>query len=137
MESFPDVEKFDVQVTREPTGTRVSLVGELDLTAVDTLAEGIEDLIDSGPIGTDVILDLSGLAFSDLLGVRAVRDACRRLQSRGARVRVRGIRPVVRRVLDRAGIDLPSIAEVKPLAITEIDGRPRGQRSQANAPGSV
>jgi anti-sigma B factor antagonist len=75
------------------------LVGELDISTADQLAEVLrEECRQSG----DVILDISGLRFMDSSGLRVVLDACDQL--RDGHLIMRNPTPSVGRVFEVAGI---------------------------------
>ena len=76
------------------------LVGELDISSADKLAEVLrEECRQSG----DVILDISGLKFIDSSGLHVVLDACDQL--RDGRLIMRNPTAPVDRVFELAGIE--------------------------------
>jgi anti-anti-sigma factor len=75
------------------------LMGELDLNAVDGIADAFGDLEGDG----DLELDLSDLTFIDSAGIAAIIRLCRLFQDRG-RVLLLRPRQQVRRVLDLVGL---------------------------------
>ena len=78
---------FDVLISDTGAGVLVHLQGELD---VETASRFLEALTDS-PTGGEVELDLSGLTFLDVAGVRALVRAHDQMTSEGGRVSVRGL----------------------------------------------
>ena len=81
---------FDVLISDTGAGVLVHLEGELD---VETASRFLEALTDSpaGGEGLEVELDLSGLTFLDVAGVRALVRAHEQMTSEGGRVSVRGL----------------------------------------------
>ncbi|HEX6394199.1 MAG TPA: STAS domain-containing protein, partial [Acidimicrobiales bacterium] len=72
---------FSISVETFPSAVRAELAGELDLYGTELLAEMTEELLTTHPTPRDVVLDLSGLVFADLVGVRGLVDSCRLLSA--------------------------------------------------------
>jgi stage II sporulation protein AA (anti-sigma F factor antagonist) len=87
----------------EPTRVRVAITGDLDLTTADSLRERLDDLIVRYP-DKDLILDLKDVPFIDSSGLGVILGRYRRLQDRGRRMGLIGVRANVRSVLDVAGV---------------------------------
>jgi anti-anti-sigma factor len=85
-------------------GRTLSLHGEVDLTEAASVATALVDVAGDAP-GV-VVLDLSGLAFLDVAGARALYGASRELAGRGIVLRLTGAQRCVRRCLDLFGLDL-------------------------------
>jgi anti-anti-sigma factor len=103
---------FSITVERFPAAARAELVGELDLYGTELLADMTEEVLDWHPPPRDVVLDLSGLVFADLVGVRGLVDSCRLLSNVAATVSVAAMPRKVQRVLTLSGIGLPEQVEL-------------------------
>jgi anti-anti-sigma factor len=86
-ETVPPRPTFDVLISDTGAGLLVHLQGELD---VETASGFLEKLTASLP-GREVELDLSGLTFLDVAGVRALVTVHDQMSSDGGCVRVRGL----------------------------------------------
>ena len=88
--TVPRQPTFDVLISDTGAGVLVHLRGELD---VETASRFLEALTGSPTAGEDreVELDLSGLTFLDVAGVRALVRAHDQMTSNGGRVSVRGL----------------------------------------------
>lgn len=73
--------------TLPPRRGVLRVAGELDLATAPLLAREL-DLAGAGR--TDLVLDLSALAFCDVVGLTSVEQAARRLRDRGCRLSVQG-----------------------------------------------
>lgn len=82
-------------------GGRVfALSGELDVTTAEGLAECL-----TGPPGSLIVLDLSGLTFMDSSGIGAIHAARRSTIKNGGTLVVCRPSPQVHRVLEITGLD--------------------------------
>lgn len=79
-----------------PGGTDIHLHGELDVTTAPLLLQAVDH--EAGG-GRRIRLDLSALAFCDVVGIDALLDARRRLAAAGGELSLVGVRPFLRRVL--------------------------------------
>jgi anti-anti-sigma factor len=118
--------------TERPRGFRVA--GEVDMSNEGVLSRL---LAQEAAVDGDLTLELSGLAFIDSSGVRAILAAARRLAGRGRRLVLAGTRPAVRRVFDLMGVDrAPGVVYAEPgsaLPGTRI----RAQLSRRDADGGL
>jgi anti-sigma B factor antagonist len=80
----------------------VALLGELDLDSAPELARVLDPLLDDGP--PEVIVECSGLGFIDSSGIAVLVAAQNRLQSRGANLTVRSLKPHLLRTLAIVGL---------------------------------
>jgi anti-sigma B factor antagonist len=80
----------------------VVLLGELDLDTAPELAAALNPLLDDGP--RDVIVECSGLGFIDSSGLAVLVAAQKRLQSRGAHLTVRSLRPQALKIFATVGL---------------------------------
>jgi anti-sigma B factor antagonist len=116
-------------VRKQPaSGGRVclSLAGELDISGVDLLEAWIDHVCGRG--FQQVILDLSGLAFTDMAGARGLAAACQRLRQHCGWVSVAGAVGQVQRVLD-----LYESIRTRPAAACPLDQPPAPTCGQANS----
>lgn len=82
----------------------VRLRGELDLATAPQLLSSL----DTQGVDCDQLeVDLSGLAFCDLIGLTALEHAQQRLGERGCQMTVHGIHGQFRRLLDVPGLRSP------------------------------
>jgi anti-sigma B factor antagonist len=88
---------FRVERGPEPRGLR--LIGELDISGVDALAEAIAGLADGA---APLTLDMSQLTFMDSSGLRELLLAAREPEEQP--IRLLAPSPSVRRVLEIAGV---------------------------------
>jgi anti-sigma B factor antagonist len=86
-------------------GSRCTLVvtGELDVATAPILEGAVDGALDGR--GGEFWLDLSGLAFMDSTGARAITHAHNRAASLRSRLIVLSPTPAVRRVLNLMGLD--------------------------------
>jgi anti-anti-sigma regulatory factor len=82
----------------------VSLSGDLGIAHVEVLAACADEAC--GLPVRYVRMDVAALKGVDDAGARTLAAACQCLRLHGRRVEVQGIRPAVRRVLDRLGLSL-------------------------------
>ncbi|MCY0877639.1 MAG: anti-sigma factor antagonist [Firmicutes bacterium] len=102
----------------------VRIKGDLDLKTADALRESLDQLIDRYR-DKDLVLDLEDVAFMDSSGLGVILGRYRRLAQQGRRLRLEGVRPAVKVVLELAGID--SIMSISDSA----DGRPTAPQPQS------
>lgn len=82
---------------------RVVVQGELDLGAVPTLDEHLTSLEQDG--AKAIILDLRGLSFIDLTGLRVLLEASSRAANDGHRLAIVGARDPARRLFEITGTE--------------------------------
>lgn len=83
-------------VVPDTTATDMRLIGELDLATLNVLSTLIEQQIATGHL--DVHIDLSGLVFCDVRGLRGLLEARRRLASARGRLTFTAPRPLLSRL---------------------------------------
>jgi anti-sigma B factor antagonist len=93
------------RVQRDGAVCVLSVSGELDFVTADGFAERARLAV--GGRAERLVLDLSGLAFADCCGARALAAVTRGVPG-DCPVIVRSAGPVVRRLLDLMGLDLES-----------------------------
>jgi anti-anti-sigma factor len=86
------------------------VIGELDLSGVETVERSVEALLTVRPRPDRLVVDLHELRFVDVVGLRALVNACWRLQRIGP-MEVLGVQPAVRRVLDLANVSLRPVPD--------------------------
>lgn len=81
----------------------VRLHGQLDAVARPSVAATLDDALDRAPEGAAVLVDLSGVSFCDLDGLRTLRAARDRAGRRGVQLTCEGCSPLLRRVAALVG----------------------------------
>ena len=101
--SSPGSPFFALGVEEDGSTLRLRLTGELDWACVGRVDAALERACDTAP--TQVVLDLEGLSFLDLAGLRAIVSAHERSQNQRFEVLVVRPRGLANRVftLTRAG----------------------------------
>ena len=94
-----------VRVQRDGLVCVLAVSGELDVLTAGRFAEAAAAAVETP--AERLVLDLSGLRFTDCCGARALA-ATARAAAVGCPVIVRSVSPAVRRVLDLAGLNLES-----------------------------
>ena len=82
---------------------RLSLAGELDITAVPAVGAAFRRVVAAAQSRRPIVFELSELAFVDLVGLRALTTAVVRCQLAGAPTRVVGASRQLRRLADQLG----------------------------------
>ena len=90
---------------RHESGVTLSLAGELDLASADYLREHVATLLRAGSSPPHVIIDVAGLTFVDVAGVRALADAAARLAEVGGSLRLARASSQLTRLLRLLGLD--------------------------------
>ena len=93
---MPDPE-LRIAVRPAEGGTRIELVGELDVATAPLLERTAADVMTAAG---DVWLDCSGLTFADSSGLNALTRAAEALRAQERRLVLIGVRPPVRRAMD-------------------------------------
>lgn len=115
-----DERPFTIRQRPGAAGTaRVFLAGELDLAAVDLLADWTDRACQRLP--RRITLDLGGLTFVDATGARTLAAACACLRAHGGQVTVTGACPQVRHVFGVLGLDFGD-HEVRPVRAQRASG---------------
>jgi anti-sigma B factor antagonist len=104
LEPFP----FHVIVVEDRLGRRppdqsvVVVIGELDIATVPRLRRVLEAEVASGK--NDLVVDVVGVEFIDLSGVRALLDFAERAKTKGGRLRLQAPSRPIRRMRDLLGL---------------------------------
>jgi len=88
-----------LKIELRPDGLR--LVGDIDAAGVDSLVSHLDPLPGSG---SEIVIDLSDVAFIDSSGFRALIEAHQRAERIGRQVVMADPSPAVRRLFDIAGL---------------------------------
>jgi anti-anti-sigma factor len=95
----------DVEVVRdEPEVAVVFVRGELDRTGVPLLAGCLREVLDRGGPGGSVVLNLTGMTFVDVGGVRLLTEVTRWAAARGLRLYLAGCSAQLVRLLHLADV---------------------------------
>jgi anti-anti-sigma factor len=81
----------------------VRLVGELDLATEDVLPRTVQGLL--AERACDIVLDLSGLRFGDVRGLRSIVRSSALVSEQGHAMRIVGAPKMVREILHLTGDD--------------------------------
>ena len=100
---MPATSPFQVRVSADGDDLRLHLVGDFDLTAVESFRSCVEGAVDSNG-GGDVVVDLGDLAFIDSTGISALLVMRRRLQGQGRELRVANVSAGAARVFELTGL---------------------------------
>jgi anti-anti-sigma factor len=96
---------FLIFTSREHPSASVKLVGDLDLTVTACLLNWARAFT-ARPVPA-VRVDLSGLKFTDVAGLRALNEACGMLRRSGCQVDITGQSEPVSRLTALTGIAIP------------------------------
>ncbi len=88
-----------LQIELRPNGLR--LFGDVDAAGVDSLVSHLDPLPGAG---SDIIIDLSDVAFIDSSGFRALIEAHQRAERVGRRLVMVDPSPAIRRLFDISGL---------------------------------
>jgi anti-sigma B factor antagonist len=98
-----DPDKFRIEVVPEPPGVGLRLYGEVDLSSVDLIRDAMEQ-VTAEPVPF-VVLDLGGVTFFAVCGLRALVAAHNAVEADGGRLLVRKLPPCVRRLVSLSRLD--------------------------------
>ncbi len=99
-------EVLRILVEAEDACTVCRLTGELDSINAPRLRAVLGELI-----GTDVVVDLSGLEFIDSSGLGVLVGALKRFEASGHRLRLRAPTSAIQRVFAMTGLDQAFVVE--------------------------
>lgn len=99
---------FVVRTVWVPPRAVMTLSGELDIASLEILTGSVEALLSIQPPAREILINVFGLRFADVGGIRGLLMSCQRLEQTGL-VEVRGVSPSIQRVLDLAGLTLPCV----------------------------
>jgi anti-sigma B factor antagonist len=94
-----DAGDFTITLVHLDGYVRVRLEGDLDFDATTKHAASLREVTD---LRTRVVLDVGGVGFVDSSGLRFLVDLARR---HDGPVRLEGVQPPVRRILEITGLD--------------------------------
>src|SRR3954454_9267930 len=90
--------EIEITAMAGPTGIRVA--GEVDMATLPVWEVAL-DVMCGAP--GDTVVDMAGLTFIDVGGLRALARAAQSLRTQGRRISLCGVRPAIRRVIDVLG----------------------------------
>jgi anti-sigma B factor antagonist len=94
---------FMVQSERTNCFEHIRVLGEMDLSVIGLVDREVRRAESTDAEG--IVLDLEGLEFMDVSGIRLLLDASERSRSNGGRLRItRASSPQVQRVLELTGV---------------------------------
>lgn len=101
----PLMQTFSLHITSETQDrtTRLSLVGEIDLSSAHLLVDSIDHAIDEG--ASTVVLDFGGVTFVNSTGLGAMVAATKRLRADGGDLVLRQFRGIPASALATTGLD--------------------------------
>ena len=76
----------------------IELEGDIDHEVCDGLSEALLAAVDGG--GGDVVLVMAGVTFLGSMGIGVILDLHKRLDDAGRILRLKGLKPSIRTVLD-------------------------------------
>jgi len=116
--------EFVTNISQLGDATVIALYGELDVAASQGLSDELAELIDSGT--TDLIIDLTKLAFIDSTGLGVLIGTARRADERGGSLHAVCSQPQPRKLLWMTGVDrrIPLSATVDEALM--LQATPRG-----------
>jgi anti-sigma B factor antagonist len=91
---------FRVAVEAAEGGTKIELVGELDVATAPELRRSVDQIAGGGGGGGDVWIDCSGLTFADSSGLEVLTLLAKALHAQDRRLVLTNLRPMVRRAMD-------------------------------------
>jgi anti-sigma B factor antagonist len=100
----------------------VELVGELDLASIEGLQATARAWFQTGGGGGRLVLDLAGLSFCDAAGLGAIVSVRRRCLQRSGWLRLAGVSPRLRLLLEITGLD--EVLSPYPSVPAAVRGRP-------------
>lgn len=120
---------LDVELVRDEPGAAVVFVrGELDRTEVPRLAGFLREVLDRGGPGGSVVLNLTGMTFVDVGGVRLLTEVTGWAVARGLRLYLAGCSTELVRLFRLAdvldAVDLIPTGPTQP-GVTRGEGRCR------------
>lgn len=93
---------FHVHVRAHGDDVSVGLVGEFDLSAVESFRSCVERAVDC--TGGAIVVDLADLTFIDSTGISALLAMRRRLHAEGRELRVANVSTPAARIFDLTGL---------------------------------
>ena len=94
--------QFHTVVTREPDGTTIEVIGELDTFAARKLRHCVDQVLRQGD--RMLIFDLGTTSFLDSSGLGVLVDTLKHLRRHGGKMTLRNVPTSARRVLEVTGL---------------------------------
>ena len=92
---------MDVNISKENNKTLVKLDGRIDTTNAERFQHDIAPLLDGGDL--DIDIDCSGMTYTSSQGLRAFLMLQKSVMSRGGKMVMRNMNPLVKEVFDITG----------------------------------
>lgn len=92
---------MDVNISKENNKTLVKLDGRIDTTNAERFQHDIAPLLDGGDL--DIEIDCSGMTYTSSQGLRAFLLLQKSVMSRGGKMVMRNMNPMVKEVFDITG----------------------------------
>ena len=105
---------FEVTRVRDGEGARLALRGELDMYSVPLLERELQRVVRAKP--ARIVLDLEGLVFTDVAGLRSILDAARRARGYGGSIVIANPVPHIIRLLELTALDQTLEVQGRPLS---------------------
>ncbi len=93
-----------VRIVFTPSLPVIRLRGELDLASLHLLADALDSIAAAACSGTSVLLDLSGVTFCDVAGLRAIDMCSAALEAAGNRLVLHAPPPQVLKLIGITGV---------------------------------
>ena len=110
----PPAPQFVVRRRDGESGCTLVLSGELDMYSAPVLERALDNVAQYRPART--VLDLGGLSFMDVSGLRAILDAARSARRDGRALEIANPLPHIIRLLELTAIDQSLEVRGRPLA---------------------
>lgn len=105
---------MDIQSTQQGSVLVISISGSMDALTAPILSEEMRQQIEAGH--TNLVVDMTELEYSSSAGLRALLSGVKEARQHAGDLRLAGLRPNVRKVLEMSGFTtilkvFPSVAE--------------------------
>lgn len=95
---------LDVRIRVTPALAMVRLAGELDLSSVHLLNDAVAAISVAAPAAPTVLVDLAGVTFCDVTGLRGLQDAAAHTERVGKQLVLYGTPACVTRLVAVTGV---------------------------------
>jgi anti-anti-sigma factor len=110
----PALPLFEVLRRDDPRAINLYLRGELDMYSAPALLRELEKASAKRP--ARIVLDLAGLSFMDVSGLRAILDTARTVRREGGSLIISNPMPHIVRLLELTAIDQSLEVQGRPLS---------------------
>jgi anti-sigma B factor antagonist len=106
--------KMDIDSSQQGSITVIAINGSMDALTAPTLSEALRQQIEAGH--AQLVIDLTALEYSSSAGLRALLGGVKDARQHAGDLRLAGLRPNVRKVLELSGFTtimkiFPSVPE--------------------------